>query len=335
MLVVLISAGYSDNMDDWLVRFRVKLPFLILPLCFYWLPEYDGDGSTKPVRLLVMWGSVMIAWVSLVLILSHYATNFEAINDAIGRGQHIPTPVHPIRYSLYIVVCMMMCVEILRLSKISWLRYFAIFSAIAFFIYCHILSVRSGLLILYALIAFHVIRIVIKSGKWIVLPAFAVLVGLGFTMSYHYLPSFTKKVDYTRWDMNRLISGNITDYSDAERVVSLRAGWQLVKENPIMGTGLGDLRDEMEIKYKDLFDLDLRKRPHNQYMTFWAGAGTVGLLIFLLGFYGPLTRKRAPTAFLFGMYILASLSFLVENTIDGAVGTALILGYLLWAMKEE
>lgn len=71
--------------------------------------------------------------------------------------------------------------------------------------------------------------------------------------------------------------------SNQERKALWRANWEMVKEHPIVGVGLGTNKSHLR-KYYDHFGLPETQRQshaHNQYLQYWAGTGTLGLICYL------------------------------------------------------
>jgi len=340
-LLVAISGLYSADQADWLTRLRVKVPFLLLPVVFYFLPSFEEErvwedaGRQAPnARLLFFQGAIIIAYVSMIIIAVKYMYRADEYKAMIYVGQHIPTPVHPIRYSLYLVIAGVMAVELWRSASARWLQVLYALATLGIVAFLHFLAVRSGLAILYVLLCIGLFFWLRKRDllRWI--PVIGLVIcGLAY-LAYSQLPSLQTKIDYMRWDITQVDSEQVADYSDAKRLISIKAAAQLAQEHPIVGVGLGDLRNELQPIYRESYGVDIRTRPHNQFMTYLAGAGMLGLLLFLLSFYGPLYASKRRSAFLWAIYIATTLSCMVENTLDGAVGTALCLGLILWEIRQ-
>lgn len=72
--------------------------------------------------------------------------------------------------------------------------------------------------------------------------------------------------------------------SNQERTALWRGNWEMIKEYPIFGVGLGANKQHLR-KYYDLFGYPEGQREshaHNQYLQYWAGTGTLGLLCYLV-----------------------------------------------------
>lgn len=70
--------------------------------------------------------------------------------------------------------------------------------------------------------------------------------------------------------------------SNQERTALWRGNWEMVKAHPFLGVGLGQNKQHLR-KYYDQFGYPPGQREshaHNQYLQYWAGTGTWGLLCY-------------------------------------------------------
>jgi O-antigen ligase len=70
------------------------------------------------------------------------------------------------------------------------------------------------------------------------------------------------------------------------RLAAWQCGWNLFKQHPFVGIGLGDKRDELMKEYgkKDFqFGIATKKNVHNNYLDILMSMGIIGGLLFLLG----------------------------------------------------
>ncbi len=71
--------------------------------------------------------------------------------------------------------------------------------------------------------------------------------------------------------------------SNQERTALWKGNWEMIKESPILGVGLGQNKQHLR-KYYDQFGYPPGQREshaHNQYLQYWAGTGTLGLICYL------------------------------------------------------
>jgi len=332
-LLVLLSSIYSSDFDYTLERLRIKLPFLLLPFAFLVMPSLSKKTyySLYYLFLLLMTAACIYTGIN-------YLLHYDQIIEGMRMGQAIPTIGNHIRFSLMLALAILGG-ALLWHHQYFWKRngerWLILAMTLFLFAFIHILSVRSGLLVLYLSIAFLAVRYIWLQKQWIL--GSLVLAGLFLLPwgAYQLIPSFKAKIDYSRHDLSMYLKGEGQMYSDAERLISLQVGWEIAKENLLFGVGAGDLRQEVKDRFSDQHpDFSTYKMPHNQFMTILAGTGILGLAFFIFAFFYPLFyQKNFRNGLFFTLHIILFFSFLVENTIENAVGIAFYLLFLLMGLK--
>ena len=217
--------------------------------------------------------------------------------------------------------------------RYSWERSALAVAVVFLFGFLHFLSVRSGMAALYAALVFTVLRFLLRTRRWGVgLAALALIIIIPW-LALLSIPSLQQRISYMMYDWQQYQKNAGDDYSDSERWISLSAGLELWQERPVLGVGAGDLPTEIQRVVNRRFPAYTvaPKLPHNQFIYLLAGTGLVGLLLSLVAFIAPLTEKRSRQFYLFSAFqIMIFISFLVEYTIETAIGVAFYLFYMLW-----
>ena len=121
------------------------------------------------------------------------------------QGHHIPTPRNHIRFSLLLawtIMCGLYLFEQKFYFKFKAERWWVLGSTIFLFVLIHLLSVKSGLLVLYVGLGTWILRIVfVKRQLKLGLILLLLTVSLPF-LAYQLIPSFKNKVNYTKYDIN-------------------------------------------------------------------------------------------------------------------------------------
>jgi hypothetical protein len=117
---------------------------------------------------------------------------------------------------------------------------------------------------------------------------------------------------------------NPNGHSLTMRMYFWKAGIQVLKANPVIGTGTGDVQAELNKVYVESHSPLERlwyKRPHNQFLTIAVALGIIGLLIFLHSLLYPVIslRKYLPALY-YPFMILALSSFILEDTLETQAG---------------
>ena len=327
--LVLVSGLWSEDSQYLLERLRIKLPFLLMPFAIVSIPSFN-----KRQYLSLFYFLVVLMFVSSLIVGVNYFLNFEAITKTILSGKVIPTPMHHIRYSLVLAF------SVLAGMLLWWKKFYLKYSweprviggiTIFLFYFIHVLSVRSGLFVLYLSIAFLSVRYIYTTRKYKI--GIATIFGLILLpiIAYHTIESFQAKVDYAKRDFEMYTLGQGKDYSDAERIISYEAGIKIGNKNPLFGVGAGDLKKEVANYYDENgVDTSGNKMPHNQLISTYAGTGLFGLIIFCLAFFYPLWYENNYRGELFSSFhLIVFFSFMVENTIETSIGVAFYSFFLL------
>ncbi len=334
--LVVFTAWYSTEDGSYLLeRLRIKLPYLILPFAFYSVPQWNRNLYQHFIYLFLC-----TMTLTSVGVLGHYIMNFESINVLISQGQSIPTPTNHIRFSLMVSLAILLGFSLFRRAHFliwKWEKWLILGMGIFLLIFLHILSVRSGLAVFYLSFGLLIIRHIIISKQYLIGGLVLVMLVSLPIGAYYAIPSFKGKISYMMWDLKMHAEGKGESYSDSERLSSLHTASVIIREHPVMGVGAGDLKYQMHQHYDQLYPElgeQSRKMPHNQLISIWAGTGIIGLLLFLIaGMYPLLDKKRFLDPHFLSINLIIFLSFMVENTIENAVGIGFHLLFLLIGMN--
>lgn len=334
--VFAISGFWSDNLDFLWHKLRIKLPFLLLPLAFVAAPPLSRRAYHGILAFFVL-----LTTATSIGVLINFGLHYQEIVEQYLHAKTIPTPFNHIRYSL-------MCVLAIGFGyylygekttfRWSWERYLYGGSALFLFFFLHVLSVRSGLAALYIVIGYIVLRHVWLSGRW--KQGVGVLAGLVLlpVLAYLFVPTFHNKMTYMVRDMRVFLSGeDISEFSDSRRFTSMQGALQVGAQQPLIGVGIGDLKDEMSEWYtENVPSLSAKEQllPHSQLLFVFAATGVVGLLLFSCCLIYPVVYQKSYLHLPFGTVAVALwVSFLVEATIEVQLGTSLFLTFWLLTQK--
>ena len=326
-IIILIGGFYSDNHLYWSAKLRVKVPFLLFPVAWYILP-----AISKKTYQHIHYLFILIVFLSTLPVLVDIFTHFDQLTVRLKQGQPFPTPVHHVRYSMFITLSIL-ATGILYFQKYAsnflFNRKILLGLAIYLTFFLHLLAVRTGLIALYLTVL--LMLIIWGWGKikarylWLSLIAlFSIPI-----LSYTFIPSFKNRIDYTLEDYAKYQGANWDNYSDAERLLSLQAGWNIGKTHFWFGTGPGDLKSEIASYFLQHFKKHTGMMPHNQFIYAFAATGVLGLFVFLMAFSIPfLSSKRYQVQLLMATYSITAISFLVEHTLETSVGVAFFCFFL-------
>ena len=335
-LVYLFSGFYSEDTGYWVDRCRMKLPFLALPLGFTAVKKLTTKEFHKWLAIFfyTIFGASIIVFIN-------YLAHYETLNQLLSQGQPIPAPLHDhIRFSLEIAFAIITGGYLL-LHKFQFYakkeKYILWTGLIFLIIFIHIFAVRSGIVTLYIALLVIIFQWLISKKEYLKgLVAIALLAGFAFA-SINYIPSLKNRVAYFKYELDLIKKGELhPEHSDAQRILSIIYGSQIAEKNPLIGVGAGDIKNEMDLLYKQHAGSEFvkSKLPHNQFVYFMAATGIIGLIVFLLSIFYPwLSKKRFKNQLFTVFFVIMLFSFLAEHTLEIQLGTAFYLLFLLLIKK--
>ncbi len=333
--VYALSGLWSEDTSEFLVRMRVKLPFLVLPLAAMAIPTFE-----KRVWLGILY--FFFGWMTLACLytLVKMLPDLQDIAANYAKGQVFETPINHIRFSLLVVLAVASGFYLIGNPSsrlMEWRKWALGLGILIMAATLHIIAVRSGLLCFYLLLAYSWFRFYFNRKRILQgLGLLLVCLVIGF-LAVQYVPTLNNRVKYTLWSLEQI--GNeewLKHTSDPKRIASIHAGWQIGMGHPLTGVGVGDVKAEaekyFEQKYPQLVGLELL--PHNQYLFVFAAMGWIGVVFFVWTVLYPIWfRKGYQDYFLVAFQLILLTSFLVEMTLETQFGTAIYLIFLLLSIR--
>lgn len=326
-----ISGLWSEDLHFWWERTRVRIPFLVLPLTFASLPllklrQYQG------ILYLMIW----VLFVTNIGVMINFSLHYADIMERLNHGQPMPVPRNHIRFSLMTATAVLTGGWLWYkryVYQYKWERPLLGAAVLLMAVMLHVLAVRSGIAALYAALCFTIAWNVWRYKKWgLGLAGLGLMVLVG-TLAVQFVPSLKKRLDYMRYDWEQYKKGAGDDYSDAERWISLEAGMALWRQAPWTGVGSGDLPVEIAAYVKQVHPRYVKdpRLPHNQFVYILAATGLLGMLASLVALLAPWFYGRHRSFYLFWvLQVIVFVSFLVEYTLETAIGVAFYLFYSLF-----
>ena len=224
--------------------------------------------------------------------------------------------VHPLRafgpfdspnyLAMYLVPMMFLSIPIFRLAakKYQKLIVFLTFAFPAIAVYFS--GSRAGLLALLAGVIVYLINETVwhKNKKTLFLA-----LALGLALAFGFYSFLTTK------DTSKAIS-------NSSRMVIYKYSVGLIKQNPVLGIGLGDFHTDIAVTTKDDGDFQVYKlpyavHPHDIFLAVWLNLGLFGLIIFLIILIRFFRYEiQAKDRFQAGLVLSAMTAILVHGLFD-------------------
>jgi O-antigen ligase len=300
----------------------------LFPLAFagnWQLEEKQWMKVTYLLLLLVAAGCCWSLW--------QYFGDMNAINESYLKAKTIPTPLKDdhVRFSWLVSIAIlggMLLIVIVQERKRKWLLSLLLLFLVA---YLHVLSARTGLVLLYFFLACFVLFLAIqRKGKPLALIALLVMVCL---LGWLLFPTLQNRIRYNRYDQSYIRNETyLPGASDGNRVLSLRAAWHTLQQNPF-GVGAGDVRKATNEWYATnvpgMLESD-KLYPSSEWMVYANMAGWPGFILFTAIMILPLCMKKVRHRFYWMMLnSMAAIGFLADTSLEVQYGVYIYSFFVL------
>ena len=322
-LVYLVSGFYSDDMGQWWSNTQNKLPLLAIPFGFTYV-----ETRFKGWKYLWLFIFISIMLISASGVMLNFILNYDSIAESIKMGNAIPTPMNDhIRFSTSLSFSILSGIWLLSKKEIRsqpFARYYLVIALLIQVIILHFLAVRSGIIFLYAGITLYIIHLIVKRGNLITGLSILMLVIAGFIVAVNFIQPLKNKYSYFKYEWELIMTGDYkAGHSDAQRVLSTIYGLEVARENLPLGTGTGDIRQEMEKQYhQHPISVNTKSElPHNQFVYMFAATGIAGLLLLIAAFFYPVSVHKWRSKWLMQCFlIILFISFMSEHALQIQIG---------------
>jgi len=330
--IPLITWFWTDDKQMWARFARIKLPLFLFPLAFagnWQLSDKQWRWVAYSFLALLFAGSVWSLW--------HYALDAEAINKDYLKAKVIRTPLNNdyVRFSLLVSVAVVCSVLLIKNSILKSVKIILGSLAIFFVIYLHILSARTGLITLYIFFLAGLFYLgFFFRRRWTILLLAGIL--LMPPAAWYLFPTFQNRIRYILYGFSFIRDEKyLPGTSDGNRMISYKAGWNVLKENPF-GVG-GDVVTETNKWYDNnvpaLSETD-KIFPSSELFMYAAFAGWIGLILFISAMVIPLFQKMEQDRFFWiNLNLIMAFSFLFDIGLEAQFGVFIYSFIVLWWWK--
>ena len=299
---------------------------------------------SRQTLYVLLYFFIMVIFAASAISFLYYLSDYQQINYSYKQAKVLPTPLDHIRFSLMIAFSVFTGIHLYLENfflRYKWERTPLLLVVIFLFFFIHVLAVRSGLVVLYSVLSFYILRLLFLRGKRRAGIVSLVFLILSPVIAWFLFPTFQNKIKYMKYDMEMFYHrGEGNNLSDGGRIISIINGIEIGKNHVLGGVGAGDVMDEMNVLYLENYPAINPKNyliPHNEYIFVFASTGVTGLTILLLSMVVPLIHRKRykKNILLTGFTILVGISFLSEATIEGQIGTAFYITFLMLLINKD
>mgnify|MGYP006285137837 CR=1 FL=1 len=319
-LVALLSVLYSDNRSEGWQALGNMLSFLVVPWAIVSFSVAEQQQMLRGASrwfilstLLVsiyFFGAFLFLNTGVLLLQLILPAGLETSLDIelLSVRQLSTVYMHPGYLSLYLGIAVMMSISRFTASRSTWKSLYFVCLAVLFFTLMFFLQSRMTV---FALIFVAMVYLIsLPRYRKIAFPAVFAVILLSW-LAIRYAPEELagrygefKSLEYEKDDQD--FNGITVRLAIWDEVLSI------IREQPVLGTGLGDYRQEIVDRFRESgFNKGILSRldPHNQYLSTWVAMGLPGLLTLILIFYlliVPSYRRGQRLAFAVSLFFALS-----------------------------
>lgn len=338
---LIIGLSYTDDLENGLSDLVLKLSFIIFPFVLLLNKRIDQHFLRGVIR--AFYYSLFVVSITILLMaLNNLSaagdiTLSEALSFFTYEKLAYNIGIQPIYLSMYMVFAFFCVIwdffidPRVGLTKAG--KWMAIAWAFHYYMMVILLSSRMELLVL-LFVSF--VGLIYYKGfiqkKWI-LAIFQMMIMGSLTIMLLGLFPVNKARYVEMVDINN-------DYTKTKwggrsiRLHKWKNTLELISENPFLGTGAGDMQNELQKVYKrNDFDLayGFRFNPHNQYLQTWVATGMIGLfLLFGILLSSLLYALDSKNALYIAFVLIISTSMLTESLLERQKGLVFFSFFLLF-----
>ncbi len=334
-LIPLVSGLWSSQSGPWLDAMLNKLMLPALALSYYWAPQL----KKRDLVCLSLIHIILVALASLYSIIIYVVHPESAHSEYLqAKTLQVLLSNDHLHFSLLVFITLVFILfdwEMIKSSSstrtLRWVKLIGIW----FIIYLHILGAKSGLIMLYL----GALSYLLKEISWslrslyrlIIIPILALIL----VLAYLLFPTFKNRVHYTLFDFNQYAHGSfINGLTDGARVLSWKAGVDIIKAHPLLGVGYGDL-DATFVQWHSQHSANLDRynwlQPSNEWLLHWSGSGLFGMLLFTVALAWIFWYSNRRSSRLFNILFFAQIGMCwYEVNLNSQIGITLFVWSISW-----
>ena len=321
---------WSEDTYQWSRNVQTKIPLLLLPFCTAAIMKIP-----KQTHWLIFAVLLVFSIISTMFSYWSFFSGNYAMEEYL-KAKVIPVPMSNdhVRFAWLLLVGYIFLIDEWvtgKMEGIGWNKWIIGSLIIYFAIYFHVLASKTGLLGFY-LVSFMAL---LKYGqRKYFLPGGVALLCIPL-MAWALLPSFRNRVKFVTWDYQHYSRGNYTEgLSDAPRILSFKAGAEIVQQHPWIGTGAGDVLHDTEEWYAahaDYLKPYERLLPSNEILCYACAAGVMCGIMALCIFLFPFFMKGYRHYFSWiSFHAVALMGFLYEIGLEVQYGVFIFGFFGVW-----
>jgi O-antigen ligase len=347
---IMLSVALSANSDKALSFLDPRLPLLYMPLSIgvlYLSKKFRHSVMISFATITTLVCAFCLAWNIYPAYTQHNTALLynDSLTHVIGHQ------------SIYISLLVNISIFIFAKEIFSGAAKYKggmLVAVIFLFGISYLLASRTMMGLLYVVTLAFIFYYIFKRKKY--LEGLTLIMGLliGIFMVYKFVPkTFNrfKELTYTNFDFKNMGAESHYNMKVTEdqwnganfRLAAWQCGWEVFKQSPIIGVGIGDKFDDLIKKYEEKgfqFAIVTKKNVHNNYLDILYSMGIIGLMLFSMAWIIlPLIHAKQNHDWLTILIILTfATAWITEIYFDRSLGgmlTGFFFTFLLTYEKKE
>ncbi|MEQ8625112.1 MAG: O-antigen ligase family protein [Vicingaceae bacterium] len=316
-IIYLLGMMWTENQAFGKRDLEYKLSLLFLPIFLSALNRLEKKNFLLITKVFIV--SCIVAAISSFII-SYSNNSFSYIPTYI----ELSIFMHPSYFSTYINLGLVFLFNLLRFNQDTSEKKILIFALVIFFIGFNLLlnskigTITTVLLVLIFLI--QSLRPFKKKSALLFISFFIAVLVILFSQ-VDTIKSRFQSIS------NIFTTENIpkdSKESSRLRVLIWQEVFEILEEQPLLGVGTGDTKDELVKSYKKngiTYAYNNRLNAHNQYLEWLLTFGIIGTLIWLISFLVPmLFASRIKNQLYLFFCLIVLMVFLAESFLEREYG---------------
>ncbi|MFK8008205.1 MAG: O-antigen ligase family protein [Saprospiraceae bacterium] len=318
----LIGLIYTSNWTEGIQRVETKLPLLIFPLILFSFPIKNKERLSAILKSYVIGCFVASVYCCINGFLKYMETG-ENWMTYKNFGSFLS--FHPTYFSMYLsfalFIVLFFMIKKIKIYSVKYKKGSGILAS-WFFIIIILLSSRMTILATVLILGISFLAWMCFQQKiWRGIGISLLAITLLFFVIKN-IPSVGRRTQHT---INSAVNKDSNKINSAPRISLWNAATTVIKENLIIGTGTGDMQDELVKIYQERnYERALKDNfnPHSQYLQTTATLGIIGGVLLLIYLMAPFLIAFQQRDYLYLLFLsLVLMSFLTESILQTQRGT--------------
>ena len=313
-LIEIIGMFYSKNLYFGIKDIESKLLFLIGSLIII-ANQFSQNQILKFLKFYVLGICLNLVYLIIVGIKIYYKSNVMPQYDSFS------TLMHPTYYSVNLLIGI---IAILEYFKLFYNKIITVLLFIFFSVGIVLTDSKAGLICYLLIIILFTIKYILTIRLRMKIIFFVISILISFMLTKHLSKSRITELFDTLQTSTVFNNYNGIYNSTETRIIIWRSTNDVIKKNLILGTGTGDIKDEMNNQYKKTNfarGIEMKYNCHNQFLQIIATFGIIlGMLLILILFklfYDIIVTRKI----IFNLIMLVFIiNFLFESFLETKAG---------------